>query len=152
MLIMTFKRDKNTVTQPNLFFNHAWEEDWLTTDFARDAIMGIDKSKLISPNCIESPVLGQITPLMLSGGVKTVLLIKNMPEYVFNGSACGDNCAEWLLKACEGREQKVYFWHGMHFHGCKNIEIMFEDSGVVAQNEWEYMDELCRLVAEGRAY
>ena len=42
----------------------------------------------------------------LSGGVKTLLLVRNLPNMVFNASTCGDNCARWLLKI--GKEQDVF--------------------------------------------
>lgn len=48
---------------------------------------------------IESPVLGPISPKDLSGGVKTLMLMAFADqEKVFNASACGDNCAKWILK------------------------------------------------------
>ena len=50
-------------------------------------------------------LLGVISPTSLSGGVKTLILIDNIPEMVFNASNCGDNCAAWLLKL--GKEKDV---------------------------------------------
>ncbi len=38
-------------------------------------IKDVDKSTVIAPRIIESPVLGAITPRELSGGVKTLILI-----------------------------------------------------------------------------
>ena len=54
--------------------------------------------EVLSGECINSPVLGQIPPERLSGGVKTLLLILNEPDRIFNASTCGDNCAKWILE------------------------------------------------------
>ena len=32
---------------------------------------------------------------------KTLLLIYNQPEKIFNASTCGDNCAKWILKIAD---------------------------------------------------
>ena len=37
----------------------------------------VDRSRMISEQLIESPVLGMITPVQLSRGVKTLILIAN---------------------------------------------------------------------------
>ncbi|MDD6697000.1 MAG: DUF4869 domain-containing protein, partial [Veillonellaceae bacterium] len=58
----------------------------------------IDKSTVISGNVIDSPVFGKIPLLKLSGSVKTLILIQNVPDKIFNVSACGDDCAPWLLR------------------------------------------------------
>ena len=55
----------------------------------------MNDSEVLSDECINSPVLGQIPPERLSGGVKTLLLILNEPDRIFNASTCGDNCAKW---------------------------------------------------------
>ena len=52
-------------------------------------------------NIIYSPVIGKIVPTALSGGVKTLILMKNDRSRIFNASTCGDNCAKWILKLSE---------------------------------------------------
>lgn len=48
---------------------------------------------------IESPVLGLISVKEISGGVKTLMLLAfDQSGRIFNASACGDNCAKWILK------------------------------------------------------
>ncbi len=71
---------------------------WLEDDEVKRMIEDVDSSKVLSSHAIESPVMGIIPPTSLSGGVKTLILIKEMPDKVFNASNCGDNCARWLLK------------------------------------------------------
>lgn len=64
-------------------------------------ITDVDKSVVIGPYLIESPVLGAILPKELSGEVKTLILIHKDKSKIFNASTCGDNCAKSLLKVGE---------------------------------------------------
>lgn len=84
-----------------VFFKNTYEDNWLLDDFAKEVIMDVDGSEVIDAQLIKSPVLGMIPPTDLSGGAKTLLLIKNCPEKVFNASTCGDNCAKYILNQCD---------------------------------------------------
>ena len=53
---------------------------------------------------IDSPFLGPIPPERLSGGVKTLILMQNDPDHIFNASASGNNCAQWILKLAEQKD------------------------------------------------
>lgn len=78
-------------------------------------IADVDKSEVLSNAVIDSPVMGKISPLNLWGGVKTLLLMSNVPDRIFNASTCGDNCAKWILKIAETRELTVNLRHLMNF-------------------------------------
>ena len=41
--------------------------------------------------------------------------MKFMPEMVFNASACGNNCAKWLLKIAENEDRTVNLRNIMNF-------------------------------------
>ena len=71
---------------------------------AKEVIMKFDKSDGNVPLAVESPVLGVISPEKLSGGTKTLLLMANDPEKVFNASTCGDNCAPFILKLAKKKD------------------------------------------------
>ena len=88
-----------------VYFKNVYEEAWITDELSKEMIADIDKSKVLAEGVIDSPVLGKIPPLNLSGGVKTLILIANEPTKVFNASTCGDNCAKWILEL--GREQDI---------------------------------------------
>jgi hypothetical protein len=79
---------------------------------------------------IDSPVLGVIAPVNLSGGVKTLILIDKMPERVFNASNCGDNCAKWLLRIGEKKDVTVNLRHIMDF-GDDPIEVEVLNTGEI---------------------
>lgn len=82
---------------------------------SRKMIKDVDLSTVLDSGVIDSPVFGKIPPERLSGGVKTLILIDNEPEKVFYASACGDNCAKWLLKIAEEKDITVNLRHLMNF-------------------------------------
>ena len=79
-------------------YKNAYEAEWFESDPARKVVKDIDNYDVLSGDYINSPVLGQIPPERLSGGVKPLLLMLNEPEKIFNASTCGDNCAKWILE------------------------------------------------------
>ena len=90
-----------------VYFKNVYEDEWITDPLSREMIADVDKSVVLGSGIIDSPVLGKIPPLSLSGGVKTLMLIDHMPEQIFNASTCGDNCAKWLLKIGEEKDITV---------------------------------------------
>ena len=98
-----------------VYFKNVYEDEWITDPLSREMIADVDKSVVLGSGIIDSPVLGKIPPLSLSGGVKTLMLIDHMPEQIFNASTCGDNCAKWLLKIGEEKDITVNVRHLMDF-------------------------------------
>ena len=80
------------------YFKYDYEDSWIVDSFVKEMILDVDRSTVLDSGVIDSPVLGKIPPLGLSGGVKTLILVKFDTEKIFNVSTCGDNCAKWLLK------------------------------------------------------
>ena len=103
-------------------------------------IEDVDRSRVVSASVIESPVLGSITPLQLSGGVKTLLLMKFDHTQVFNASTCGDNCAKWILDMAKRRKLVINLRHMMDF-GEKDFKIRVLNSGKIAHNMAELIHE-----------
>ena len=97
------------------YFDNVYEDEWIEDSFVKEMIQDVDKSTVIDSGVIDSPVFGKIPPIGLSGGVKTLILVKFEPEKVFNVSTCGDNCAKWLLKIAEQEDRTVNLRHLMDF-------------------------------------
>ena len=84
-------------------------------DIAKENIIKIKKSNVLRAQAIEIPVLGLIPPEILSGGTKTLLLMANYPEKIFNASTCGDNCAPFILKLAKKKDLTINLRHLMDF-------------------------------------
>lgn len=99
----------------SVYFKNMYEDEWITDPMAQKMILDIDKSKVLDGGVIDSPVMGKIPATSLSGGVKTLILMKNEPEKVFNASACGDNCAKWILELAKQQDLTINLRHLMDF-------------------------------------
>lgn len=105
----------NVIYNTAIYFKNTYENAWITDSLSREIIQDVDHSTVLDSGVIDSPVLGKIPPVQLSGGVKTLILIANEPDKVFNASTCGDNCAKWLLKIAENRDVTINLRHLMNF-------------------------------------
>ena len=136
MLNIIFGDYVGVVTNPAIYFKNTYEDEWITDELSRKMIRAVDNSTVISERVIESPVLGAITPKELSGGVKTLILINNCPNKIFNASACGDNCAKWLLEMGKDKDITVNLRHIMDFgEGSFDIHIQNTDQVVHSMKE-----------------
>ena len=131
---------KNSIYNTNVYFKNSYEPEWLDAELAKKMIKDIDDSEVLSGECINSPVLGQIPPERLSGGVKTLLLILNEPDRIFNASTCGDNCAKWILRIAKESKKDIVInlRHVMDF-GDKPFEIKILNNGKTVHNIQEYV-------------
>ncbi|MBR0149545.1 MAG: DUF4869 domain-containing protein [Lachnospiraceae bacterium] len=107
----------NYINNPDLYFDNTYEDEWLNDPVSKEMVKDIDRSELVGPNLVVSPVLGSIPVTRLSGGVKTLIQVWHDQDHVYNATACGDNCAQWLLKAGEERDVLVRLGYIMHFTG-----------------------------------
>ncbi len=147
MLNVYFGEMKDSVFNTSLYFNNTYMDNWLEDEFAKKIIKDIDKAEVISNRAIDSKVLGVIPVTQLSGGTKTLLLIYNNREKVFNTSTCGDNCAKWILKIAKKKKEDVTInlRHLMNF-GNESFEIKILNTGDVVHNMGELVSIAGRFV------
>lgn len=115
MLKVIFGDVEDAIYNTSIYFDNTYEEEWITSDLSKRIIADIDESEVIGSECINSPILGPITPTKLSGGTKTLILINNETDKIFNASTCGDNCAKWLLEIGQEKDITVNLRHIMDF-------------------------------------
>ena len=141
MLNIYFGDMPEAIYNTAVYFKNTYEDKWITEPLASEMILDVDRSKVVSAQVIESPVLGMITPLQLSGGVKTLLLIANDKgnKHVFNASTCGDNCARWLLRLAEKRKVVINLRHLMDF-GDSPFKIRVLNNGRIVKNMGELIE------------
>ena len=133
MLTIIYGDESNCVYNTNVYFKNTYEPEWFETELAKQIVREVDDSEVLSSECIQSPVLGQIPPERLSGGVKTLLLILNEPEKIFNASTCGDNCAKWILEIGK-REDVINLRHMMDFGKDTVFEIKIKNGGEIVHS------------------
>ena len=143
MLKIWYLEGVNYVKNAQMYFEHNWEDDWITDPFVKEMIKDVDKSEVIGPHLIESPVLGPIPPTTLSGGVQVLILLLKDNSKVFNISNCGDNCAKWILEIAKQKDLVVYLEHIMHFD--EEFEIKIMNTNKIVRNKQEYNLELLTI-------
>lgn len=131
----------NYIFDPDTFFNNQYEDEWITDELSVKMIADVDKSEVYGPNCISSPALGSFSTEKLSGGVKTLILINNDPDHIFNASACGDNCAKWLLYIGKMKDVTIRLGYKMDF-GNSPFDIRVLNTGRVVHSIDELEEEI----------
>ena len=134
MLKIYFGDLEEAIYDTSNYFDVVYEDNWITTDFAKSVIKDIDSSEVLGTQCIQSPVLGQSPPTSIAGGTKTVLLMYNETENIFNASTCGDNCAKWILKIAEEKDITINLRHIMNF-GFTRDEKVCQDILILNNNK-----------------
>ena len=136
MLSVYFGPMKEAVFNTASYFKYDYEDSWITDSEVKAMIQDVDHSTVLASGVIDSPVLGKIPPERLSGGVKTLILIKFEKDKVFNASTCGDNCARWILQLGTEGDRTVNLRHIMNFgDGPFTIHILNNDQVVHSMKE-----------------
>lgn len=128
------------VYHPPVYFDNRYEDEWITDPLTVAMVKDVDKSEVVGPHLVQSPILGPISVKELSGGVKTLMLMAfDQSGKVFNASACGDNCAKWILEIAREKELTINLRHIMDF-GQGSFEAKILNTGDVVHNTSEFAD------------
>lgn len=60
----------NYIFNPDAYFDNTYLDEWIIDKTTVDMVRDVDKSEVVGAGIIESPFLGPIPPVRLSGGVK----------------------------------------------------------------------------------
>lgn len=148
MLTIIYGDVENSIYNTNVYFKNTYEPEWIESELAKKMIKDVDDSDVLSGECINSPVLGQIPPERLSGGVKTLLLMLNEPNKIFNASTCGDNCAKWILEIGKMKDLTINLRHMMSFGHDAEFEIRIENGGEIVHSMRELIPITSRYLNE----
>ena len=142
MLSIIFGEAKNSVYYPPTYFDNVYLDEWITDPFSVKMIKDVDQSDVISARAIDSPFLGSISVKELSGGVKTLILMMfDTSGRIFNASACGDNCAKWILEIARKKDLTINLHHVMDFRACERFEAFIINTNKKVNSFEEYLDE-----------
>ena len=121
------------------WFQFNYEPKWFQDPFIQQMIAEIDQSKYIDGLVINSPVLGAIPPEKLSGGVQTLIMIYEKSDLIFDATACGDNCAAYLLKIGKVKDVTVNLNYLMSFKEYEPFEIMILNENKIVTTAKDYI-------------
>ena len=145
MLSIYLGQMEEAIYYPPAYFNNTYDDEWITDSLTVEMIKDVDKSEVIGPHLIESPVLGPISVKEISGGVNTLILMAfDDSGRIFNASACGNNCAKWILEIGKRKDLTINLRHIMNF-GKGPFEIKILNNG-------EMVHDLDRFIAVAAKY
>ena len=75
MLKVFFGNMPEAIYNTAVYFKNDYEDEWIVDPRVKEMILDVDHSEVMYSGVIDSPVLGKIPPLGLSGGVKTLILV-----------------------------------------------------------------------------
>ena len=84
----------NVIYNTAVYFKNTYAEEWITAPLTREMIQDVDHSTVLDSGVIDSPVLGKIPPVQLSGGVKTLILIAIVDDHAIDHDSGHDNGKE----------------------------------------------------------
>lgn len=140
---ITFGSAENEIYNTSVFFRNQFAPEWMRDELNQRMIRDVDRSIVQGDYSIISPVLGNISPFMLSGGVKTLILIHEMPERVYNASNCGDNCARWILQMAREIDFDITLHHIMDF-GKHKFNFYITNDRKTVNTMGDYIDSAAR--------
>ena len=128
------------VYHPPVYFDNRYEDKWIKTPFTKAMVKDVDNSEIVDVHLVQSPVLGPISLKELSGGVKTLILMAyDNSGRIFNASACGDNCAKWILQIAQKKDLTINLRHIMDF-GEDDFEAQIVNTGTIIHNMREFVN------------
>ena len=150
MLKIYYGKMENAIYNTSQYFDNSYLDSWITNDFSKKIIKTIDKASVLSPQAVDSKILGVIPVTKLSGGTKTLLLMYNEPKKVFNASTCGDNCSNMILEiAKEVKDDLIINLHHLMDFKKKKFEIEIMNSHKIVHNIEELILESIDFLNEG---
>ena len=120
------------------WFKYYYELEWFKDPFVQEMVEEIDQTRYVDGYIFDSPVLGPIPPERLSGGVKTLIMIYEMPEKVFNATSCGPNCAHMLLEIGKRKDVTVNLRYFMPMNDLEPFKIEIVNKGKIVENVRDY--------------
>ena len=139
MLKIVFGENEKALYGP-VWFQYNYEITWFHDELVQKMIESVDKSRYIDGEYIESEVLGPISPLNLSGGLKTLISIYENPELVFDATSCGGNYAKWLIEMGKDKDITINLKYIMRFRDHQPFEIFIVNENRYVRTNEEYVD------------
>jgi len=122
--------------------------EWFEDPFVRRMIQEVDKTEVLGNGAFQSPVLGIISSDRLSGGVKTLIILYELPTIKLWGSACGDNCLNLMFEISKMHDITVKFSH-IPYGFPHDVIAMFVDNNTIVYSADDLRLGICdRLVEE----
>lgn len=133
-----------------IIFEAEYESEWIEEPIISDMILDVDKSKVVSGNIIDNPILGMITPLQISGGVKALIMASHDSSRIYNLSSCGDNCSKWALRLAKDTDIVMRLGYIMKFEQSDEFCGKIMNTGITYANVRDFTLACVKCLQENR--
>lgn len=106
MLKVYFGHRRDTVYNIDVYFDNTYEKEWFDDKFVQAILKDVDHSECTNYSNIVNPILGQIIPEKISGGVKALIVLYKT-DTVVDLVNCGENCQSWISKIASMKDIEV---------------------------------------------
>ena len=153
MINIIFGSNKGEIRKIDLFFRNRKQSIWFDDQLVRDMIMDVDRTIVVKGEVLESPIYGFVSPEILSGGVKTLILMYKMRGFIAWGEAMGGNCAKWVLEIgkrvdCTLTIENGFLIFGKGRRDTSPMDAIVVDTGVKIHTIKEYYDQFDKYCVE----
>lgn len=148
VLSVFFGFDEKADVAPDEMFIHNYDEAWFDDEIVRKMVQDIDNTVVQSRYCMLSPVLGQIPPAMLSGGVLGLILLYKTEWYYPDLINYGENCEGWLSWIFESRDIVKVSCSGFDLQFLGGIRGVCENDGTQIRNSDDWALKMGQYVTE----
>lgn len=120
-------------------FAMLYKKDWFENKFNERVVKEVDRTPMVLPGVFDSPWLGYINHLQISGGAKALVLLNTVPDIKVPIAAMGDNCCDLLYELSLLKPLHLcYEGYLPKFHS--NQKILDVDNSLVfnANEAWDW--------------
>lgn len=125
--------------QIDSYFDGYFEDLWMENEWARKVIKVIDKSNLVAPKILDSPILGMIPYQWISGGAKLLIMMNMIQDIVYDGDNLGDNCWPLLLELGKTKDIMISLFYFPEFEWIEGGKVQILESGEVIDNYYDFV-------------
>ena len=120
-----------------------YTSEWLNDSNVQQIIEEINHATIIEERIVGQ--YGEIEPAQLSHGVQALILMLKTDEIVW-GTACRDNCADWINKISRMKDITLFYEHPMEFK-CELNGVCIDTNKPIYNN-----DDFMRCYLESKGF
>ena len=143
MLKVTFKDPGDSVRDTQRVFEDNYSSEWLHDQQVQQIIKEINHATVSGEKIIGQ--YGEIEPERLSHGVQALILMLKTDRIIW-GTACGDNCADWINKISRMKDITLFYEHPMEFK-CELNGVCIDTNKPIHNN-----DDFMRCYLESKGF
>jgi hypothetical protein len=150
MLNIWVGSSRQAIRNPDVYFNNYYEEEWFQDDLVKRMVKGVENVEIVGHKLAYDWQGDPMSPMCISGGSKTLILMYKKRDFVAAGGSMGDNCCKWLevigsrVPCVMTLEHCMYFGSGIA-DDSGLFRARFLNNGAVTKTYADYYSNVSRL-------